>query len=243
MTDGDASDGTGGADAAADGGRSDEVLVPGARDVRGTLDRATGRPDAGGEARADACVVACPPHPEHRGHRGDERLVAVSDAVGAAGVDCLRFDYGAWAEGRGERIDVRNAVTWAVDRYDRVGLLGFSFGATLALVVGSERPDLRAVAALAPTARIGDPAANGGTDGDDAALDAVASVSRLADRGTPVQVAYGERDDTVDWEPVVDAAREAGFEVVPLPADHFFVGQSGTVAERVGGFLTGHLAD
>jgi alpha/beta superfamily hydrolase len=255
MIDGDAGGGgAGGTDTVADGsGRSDEVLVPGARDVRGTLDRA----DGGVGAEPDACVVACPPHPQHRGHRGDERIVAVSEAVRAAGVDCLRFDYGEWAEGRGERTDVRNAVEWAAERYARVGLFGFSFGATLALVVGSERDDLRAVAALAPTARIGgeaggdgDTDAADGTDGtvgadsDGAAdLDAVAAVSTLADRGTAVRVVHGERDDTADWEPVVAAARAVGFEVVSLPADHFFVGQSETVAERVGGYLTGHLAD
>ncbi len=106
-----------------------DVLVPGGRDVRATLDRA-GDVDSteGVAASADACVVACPPHPQHRGHRGDERLRAVSAALTGGGVDCLRFDYGDWDEGYGERADARNAVAWARDRYDRVGLFGFSFG-------------------------------------------------------------------------------------------------------------------
>ncbi|MFB6303693.1 MAG: alpha/beta hydrolase, partial [Haloferacaceae archaeon] len=66
---------------------SEPVLVPGGRDVRATLDR-TGD--------ADAAVVACPPHPQHGGHRGDERLVAVAERLTDAGVDCLRIDYGPW---------------------------------------------------------------------------------------------------------------------------------------------------
>jgi len=76
---------------------SDTVLIPGGRDVRATLDTA-----ASDGSRADAVVVACPPHPQQRGHRGDERLAAVSEAPADRGIDCLRFDYGDWDEGYGE---------------------------------------------------------------------------------------------------------------------------------------------
>jgi len=80
---------------------SETVLIPGGRDVRATLDTAAS--DGGGDAtgngsRADAVVVACPPHPQQRGHRGDERLTAVSNALTDRGIDCLRFDYGDWDE-------------------------------------------------------------------------------------------------------------------------------------------------
>jgi len=202
-----------------------DVLVPGGRDVRASLDRGTEREasrseaDAGGDA--DACVVACPPHPRHRGHRGDERLRAVSEVLTAGGVDCLRFDYGDWDEGYGERADARNAVSWARERYDRVGLFGFSFGGCVALLVGSEG-GADAVSALAPTARVA------------ADLDAVAA---MADIDCPAQVAYATRDDTADWEPVVERARELGFEVREFSADHFFVGQSGKAGEAAGGWL------
>jgi len=197
---------------------SDTVLVPGGRDVRASLD------DAGG----DACVVACPPHPQHRGHRGDERLVAVGDALGERGVDCLRFDYGAWDGGRGERADAGNALDWAADRYDRVGLFGFSFGGAVALLAAADRTDLAAVSALAPAAGLG----------DDPDLDAAAAVGAVA---CPLQVVYGSRDETADWEPVVAAARERNAEVVELSADHFFVGRAPTVGERVVAFLVERL--
>ncbi|MFC7069600.1 alpha/beta hydrolase [Halobaculum lipolyticum] len=197
-----------------------DVLVPGGRDVRASLDTA----DPDGES-ADACVVACPPHPQHRGHRGDERLRAVSDVLTAGGVDCLRFDYGDWDEGYGERADARNAVAWARARYDRVGLFGFSFGGCVALLVGSEG-EVDAVSALAPTARLASD------------LDAVAS---MADIDCPAQVVYATRDDTADWEPVVERARELGVETVEFSADHFFVGQSGKVGDAVGEWLLGVL--
>jgi len=197
-----------------------DVLVPGARDVRASLDET--------EGAAEAVVVACPPHPQHRGHRGDERLVAVGETLTAAGVDCLRFDYGDWDEGYGEREDARNAVRWAAGRYERVGLFGFSFGGCIALLAAaSQEVPVRAVSALAPASRLA------------ADLDAV---DALDDVTAPVQVLYGTRDTTADWEPVVERARERGDAVVELSADHFFVGQADSVAEHVAEFLVAALA-
>lgn len=191
---------------------TDEILVPGGRDVRGRLD---------GPENASAVVVACPPHPQHGGDRSDRRLRAVSDALADRGVACLRFDYGPWDEGRGERADVQAAVDWAADGYDRVGLYGFSFGASMALLAGGDRTDtLAAVVALAPAAQVG------GADVPDA-------LERIADSGLPVAVVYGERDETADWRPVVERAETAGVPTTKLSADHFFVGQSDAVAEAV----------
>jgi hypothetical protein len=215
---------------------SETLLIPGGRDVRGSLDTASessGEPAGGPSDRAASVVVACPPHPQHRGHRGDARLIAVSDALTAAGVDCLRFDYGDWDEGHGELADTRQTLRWASERYERVGLFGFSFGASLALLAaggttptgesGSPlRVDLAAVSALAPTARLAPE------------LDAVAALDGVP---CPAQVVAGERDTTVDWEPVVARATELGFAVREVSGDHFFVGQSETVAGVVSEFL------
>lgn len=192
-----------------------DVLVPGGRDVRGRLEEPDGR--------TDAVVVACPPHPRHGGSRTDQRLVAVSDALRVVGIACLRFDYGDWDEGYGEREDVRNAVRWAVDRYDRVGVFGYSFGASMGLVASAtlDQP-VTAVAALAPTATLGPE------------LDAVEALSTLE---CPVLVCYGERDTTADWEPIVERARERDDRVVALPADHFFLGTREDIAQAVGKFF------
>ncbi|MCG1003818.1 MULTISPECIES: dienelactone hydrolase family protein [Halobacterium] len=195
--------------------RQETVLVPGARDVEATLDS----PDDG----ASTCVVLCPPHPQHRGHRGDERLVAVAESLVERGVAALRFDYGDWDEGLGEREDARNAVRWASERYERVGLFGFSFGASIAaLAAASVDVELCAVSLLAPAAEL------------EAGLNAA---DALADITAPLQVVFATRDTTADWEPVVAAARELDCEVVELGADHFFVGRTDNVADAAAPFL------
>lgn len=213
------------------------VLVPGARDVRATLDA----PDA------DACVVACPPHPQMGGKRTDTRLRAVSDALAPA-VATLRFDYGPWDEGTGELADARNALRWARERYDTVALFGYSFGGCIALLAaaresGSERREppevsgsdhaerhassedgssLAAVAVLAPASRLS------------ADLDSAAVLDRI---DAPGYVCYGERDTTAEWEPVVERARALGWTVESMGADHHFVGQAEKVGARCGAFL------
>jgi len=201
------------------------VLVPGARDVRGTLDT----PDA------DACVVACPPHPQMGGTRTDRRLQAVADQLDPD-VACLRFDYGPWDEGRGEVTDCRNALAWARDEYGdgngrRVGLFGYSFGAGVALVAAArESVDgtcPAAVSVLAPPNRLND----------------LEAARAIADIACDLQVLYGERDTTVDWEPAVEAAHETGAEVTPLPADHHFVGQDEKVGGAAASFFRARLGE
>jgi alpha/beta superfamily hydrolase len=198
---------------------SETVLVAGARDVRASLDHPA----------ADACVVACPPHPRMGGSRTDERLEAVSAAL-APDAATLRFDYGPWDEGEGELVDARNALAWARDEYATVGLFGFSFGGCLALLAAAresrESEPPAAVAALAPGSRI---------SGE---LDAVADLETV---DCPVGIVYGERDTTADWEPVVERARALGATVEAMSADHFFVGQASKAADRIAGFLREQL--
>ena len=198
-------------------------MIPGGRDVRATLDE----PAAG----SSAIVVACPPHPQMGGSRTDARLRAVSDALTERGLACLRIDYGPWDRGEGERTDARRALAWAHENYDSVGLFGYSFGGAIALVAAAaairdgENPP-KAVAVLAPAGHLeagGDP------------------VAALSDIDCPVQVTYGERDDTADSLPVADRARETGGQVESIPADHFFVGQHDQIGDRIGDFFAESL--
>jgi len=194
---------------------TDSVRVPGPRDVRASLDH----PDA------DAAVVACPPHPQMGGDRRDARLRAVGDALGDREIACLRIDYGPWDEGVAEQTDAVSALAWAREEYPTVGLFGYSFGGAVALSsAATERADGRpraAGAALAPAATLA----------GESVADAVDAID------CPLQVCYGERDDTVDSTPVADRARERGGAVEALPADHFFVGQQDRVAATVASFL------
>ncbi|PSQ38374.1 alpha/beta hydrolase [Halobacteriales archaeon SW_5_70_135] len=211
-----------------------EVVVPGPRDVRATLDRPTAAGEAGAEPGTEAttAVVACPPHPRMGGTRSDGRLRAVGDALTDRGVACLRFDYGPWDERRGERADARRAVAWTRERYDRVGLFGYSFGGCVAVLAAAAVADdggpVAALSTLAAASRVGD-----GRD-----RDAAAALGRV---DCPVQVVFGERDDTADWAPLVERARTLGCETVAVGADHHFVGQRERVADRVGEFLRDRL--
>lgn len=212
--------------------------LPGARDVHATLDKVA---DANGVTElstgsADeqthstpSVVVACPPHPNHGGDRHDPRLRAVSDALRERGIDCLRFDYGAWDDGVGEQTDARTALSWASDEYEAVGLFGYSFGASVALVVAAEAGPAeppQAVVALAPDASL-------------VSADDVANSIGAGDR--PTHLIVGLRDDVVDWEPVKEAARSRGVSVEEVRADHFFVGQGDTIGTNVADFFAEHL--
>ncbi len=192
----------------------DRLVIPSDRDLRGTLDS----PDS------DRCIVACPPHPQMGGSRTDKRLRAVSDALECA---CLRFDYGPWDEGYGELSDTRDAYAWARENYERVGLFGYSFGGCLALLAAARE----SVAGASPEVVVAlSPAASLAPD-----LDAVAAI---ADIDCPMAVVYGERDTTVDAKAVAERVRECGGDVAVLSADHHFVGQTRTAADRVTAFLS-----
>jgi alpha/beta superfamily hydrolase len=205
---------------------TEPVVLPGERDVRGTLDL-TGAVEEG-SAGSDTVVVACPPHPQYGGSRSDSRLRAVADRLTDRGIDCFRFDYGPWAEGVGERADLRAALAWATDRYAQVAVFGYSFGGAVAILVAAEiaqssddtarSVDVDALCALSPARSLDD----GG--------DVPAAVPKVT---PPAGLVYGTRDDTVDWEPTVTAAQRAGWRVTGLPADHQFTGKQSQAAEAV----------
>jgi alpha/beta superfamily hydrolase len=199
------------------------VPIPGARRVEATLSQpGTGSPDA-----LEACVVMCPPHPEFGGHRGDPRLEAVAQGLLERDIATLRFDYGPWDEGYGEREDARNALRWAADRADRIGAFGYSFGGAIAtLAVATVEVSVDALSLLSPASRLS-------TD-----LDAAAALESVT---CPVQITYGERDETADWGPLVEAASSQGHAVVTLAADHHFVGQHDRIREAVVPFLSDAL--
>ncbi len=169
---------------------------------------------------ADRAVVACPPHPQMGGTRSDPRLRAVGEALADRGVACLRFDYGPWDEGDGERQDALNVLASARDRYSSVSLFGYSFGAGVALLTAAES-EPTAVAVLAP------PASLGGSD----------TAAALETLSCPVQVVSGERDSTVDCGPVIERARERGDVVESIAGDHFFAGQVDRIGASVAAFL------
>ncbi len=224
---------------------STPILIPGGRDVRAVLDNADEEPTDGtpadrtktrdgaedgvaSDSSVNACVVSCPPHPHHQGHRGDRRLTAVSDTLSPYGIDCLRVGYGAWDSGYGESADIDAAVGWAVERYDRVGLFGYSFGGWVALGTATSQPELAGTSVLAPTADVNPD------------CDIVNSLDTIEG---PVQVIYGSQDTTANWQSIIEQARKLSYDVVELSANHSFVGYESVVADRVGEFFMRALTE
>jgi len=122
---------------------------------------------------------------------------------------------------------VANALASAREDHDPVGVFGYSFGARMALLAAADaEPQPATLSVVAP------PAATGRE------FDPVTALGELA---CPVQVIYGERDTTVNWEPVVERAREREDTVSSIPGDHFFVGQVERIAGRVSEFLAAEL--
>lgn len=201
----------------------DRIRLPGPRDLRATLDVDTTGP------AASICVVACPPHPQMGGDRSDARLRAVADWLVERTVACLRIDYGPWDEGDREQTDVQTALSWARSEFESVGLFGYSFGASVALLATpGTTPQPEAISVLAPDATL-----SGRFD----VADTVAAVEGQ------LQVVYGEHDGSAEWEPLVEQARECGQTVEGIPADHLFVGQREQVAKQVSSFLLDSLED
>lgn len=197
------------------------IVVPGARDVRETLN---------GPDDASSVVVASPPHPQFGGSRSDQRLVAVADALADRGIACLRFDYGPWDGGPGELTDAVTGIRWADERFDSIGVFGYSFGGAVALCAAADSLEtdweICAVSVLAPVASI------------DGQLDAVSALSALADRGVSLQVLYGTRDRSADWQPVVEHARDRGCALAAFEADHFFLAKHDDIAAHAVDFLS-----
>lgn len=242
-------------------GSSEDVLVAGyprsdrctdRRDIRGTLDRA-----ASGEADAEepteragdaiggsrAVVIACPPHPQYGGSRSDPRLRAVSERLRSNGIDCLRFDYGPWAEGIGERDDSLTVIEWAHERYEQVGLFGYSFGGAVGVLAAAgddigdrdsarpaeepdrPRPTVAALCVLAPAAE----------------LAGVSIPDVIGAVDVPAAIVYGTEDVTVDWASVVAAAHRAGWTVTELPSNHQFTGYRSAAAAAITDHFQGTL--
>ena len=178
-------------------------------------------------------AAVCHPHPLYGGDMNNNVVVAVSEALAAAGIAALRFNFrgvgrseGTHAQGPGERADASAALTYLrqlarVDQ-DRVGIVGYSFGATVALMAADEQ--------VATAAAISPPSLGQG-------------LSDLAIR-CPTLLISGDRDQFAPPASLATLASETTSEcdVTVVPgADHFWWGHENELADLVAQFLRRHL--
>ena len=190
-----------------------------------TLEAEIATPD--GAPRAAA--VLCHPHPQYGGTMRSIVIGALFDALPAAGVTCLRFNFrgverstGTHDEGRGELLDVAAAVATlagTISRATPLLLAGWSFGADMTLATRDDR--LAGWLAIAPPLRF------------------AADFGPVAADARPKQLVLGQHDEFRDPASVVEATdgwQATGIEVIP-GASHFFVGRTDRVVDAARAFV------
>jgi len=178
-------------------------------------------------AGATAGAVVCHPHPQYGGSMENDLVIALAEALGAAGFATLRFDFrgvgasgGRYDDGRGEVDDVRAAAALLRDRLavPRVTLVGYSFGSVMALRAGTAEPDATtSVVVIAPPVRM-------------------IGLDFLAGSALPLAFVTGDRDQFCPLATLESACQRfapaSTLALIP-GADHFFGGHLGALAARV----------
>lgn len=127
---------------------TETLLLPG---PAGALEAVLELPSA---VRGEAIAVVCHPHPLHQGTMHNKVAHTLARAALGLGAPALRFNFrgvgrssGAFADGVGETDDARAAIAWLQARYPGAALwlMGFSFGAMVALRAAPHVPVSRLV--------------------------------------------------------------------------------------------------
>ncbi len=179
-------------------------------------------------------VILCHPHPLYGGSMENNVIHAVARGLAEEGIASLRFNFrgvgqseGTYDDGRGEVDDALAAVSFLAGLEEvscaGVGMMGYSFGGTVALKAGMRDDTVKAVAAVSPV--------------------------EIPDLGGPKPrlVVCGAADSLV---PAAGALREkeriigggAGSIELVEGADHFWSGCEGVMAGLVCSFFVRHLA-
>lgn len=169
-----------------------------------------------------ARAVLCHPHPEFGGTMRSIVISTLFEALPAAGVSCLRFNFrgvegseGTHDGGRGERDDALAAVSRCASLHPSAPLVlvGWSFGADIALSVDDSR--VAGWIACAPPLRF------------------ATSWSGVAGDERPKWLILAEHDEFQEPETIRDRVSDwthTTITVVP-GASHFFVGRTDRVVE------------
>ena len=177
-------------------------------------------------------VIVCHPHPLYGGDMSSNVVLAICEALAQRSIPALRFNFrgtgrseGVFGGGIAEQEDVRAALTLAsstanIDR-ERVGLAGYSFGASVALPTAAQDNEVSLLALVSPAL-------------SDSGWEQLKAYSR------PLFVISGAHDHFIPPDKIRQHAGDATelkqFEVIS-GADHFWQGYEAEAAEKVAEFF------
>jgi uncharacterized protein len=190
-----------------------------------------------GRQDAPYAAVVCHPHPLFGGTMHNKVVYHAMKTFQSFGLPVLRFNFrgaglseGTHDNGHGERDDLRAALDWMQQEYDRPILFaGFSFGSSVGLRVCCGDPRIRGMAAL------GLPVSAGGREYHYTFL-SNCSQPKLFISGTLDQ--YGPR---AAIEAVVAGAAPPAKMVLIEEADHFFAGKLDQMQLALSAWLEEHF--
>jgi alpha/beta superfamily hydrolase len=175
--------------------------------------------------------VVCHPHPLYGGDMDNPVVIRSAEVAQAAGYVTLRFNFrgaggseGVHDKGRGEQEDVRAAMAALASHLpagSRIGVMGYSFGAAMA--VRATRPDLPE----APLGLIAPPLGMFDFDFLQTNPGRLLLVAGTADSYCPVEALHRLAAITSAEERIIEGA------------DHFFFGKLYPLGEAIGAWLAG----
>jgi len=164
--------------------------------------------------------------------------MAVSSALVDRSIIALMFNFrgvghsqGSFGEGITEQDDTKAALDWLASQPEvnanKLGLVGYSFGAMVALPVGCSNMKVKAVALISPPIE-------------------TSQTKELKDCTKPKLVVCGDKDSLISYTDVETAMQEAAepkrFELIS-GADHFWLGFEEELAKEVADFFNGSLGE
>lgn len=180
-------------------------------------------------------VVLCHPHPLYGGSMNNNVVQTLASTLVKKSMVAFMFNFrgvgrsqGEFNSGTAEQDDVRAALDWleAQPELDKskLGVAGYSFGASVALPEACHDPRVRALALISP------------------ALMEQAKIAQLKDCQIPKLIVSGDADDFVSEEQLElmqkEAADSTQVEIVP-GVDHFWISHEAELADKVATFFSG----
>ena len=178
------------------------------------------------------------PHPLYGGTMNNKVVYALYHTFSERGFSCLRFNFrgvgrsqGDYSRGEGELSDAAAALDWLQTYNDNASscwIVGFSFGAWIAMQLLMRRPEIGGFISVAPPAGKED-------------------FSFLAPCPSSGLIVNGDRDEHAPPEPTAKLVnklrQQKGISIdhaVIEGANHFFSDMIDTLSERVGTYVDEH---